>query len=270
MIAMKTLSHGFGWLRRLAFVVLLMGIAGHALAAKTYADNGDGTVTDLTTGLVWMRCEMGKKFDGKTCTGTASAYNFDQANALTGTTSFANHSDWRLPNISELQTIVDRSSIHVIDAVAFPGTNIFTYYFYFWSASAVAGNSNDAWYVSFSGGEVESDNKASYRHVLLVRAGRSLNILGTERPTSDYVDHSDGTVTHIPTGLMWQRCAVGQTLSSTGGCTGTAGYYTWDQAKALSSSLGGLHQLAIAQRGRVNQSCGLQRDQSSYQFLGIY
>ena len=40
----------------LALACLLAGAASSALAAKTYSDNGDGTVTDPTTGLQWMRC----------------------------------------------------------------------------------------------------------------------------------------------------------------------------------------------------------------------
>ena len=106
---MKPLSHFFTLLRRLALVLLFMGIASHALAAKTYSDNGDGTVTDPTTGLIWMRCAMGQALDNFGCGGTANSYTFDQANALTGTTAFADHNDWRVPNIRELQTIVDRS-----------------------------------------------------------------------------------------------------------------------------------------------------------------
>ena len=59
------------------------------------------------------------------------------------------------------------------------------------------------------------------------------------RPTSDYVDNADGTVTHTPTGLMWQRCAVGQTLNAAGRCAGIARTYTWDQVKTVSSRLSG-------------------------------
>ena len=95
-------------LRWLALALVLVGSVSPALAAKTYSDNGDGTVTDPTTGLTWMRCSMGQTWDGvnSTCTGTASTYTFDQANALTGTLTFAGQSDWRVPTIQELQTIL--------------------------------------------------------------------------------------------------------------------------------------------------------------------
>jgi len=62
---MKTLSHGFDWLRRLAFVFLLMGLAGHAMAAtKSYTDNGDGTVTVPYHGAdVDALCDGGVEWD---------------------------------------------------------------------------------------------------------------------------------------------------------------------------------------------------------------
>ena len=234
---MKTLSHGFDWLRLLAFVLLFMGIAGYAMAAKTYSDNGDGTVTDPTTGLVWMRCAMGQVWDGTTCTGTAGTYTFDQANALTGTVTFAGQGDWRLPNIRELQTIVDRSVFNpAIDKAAFPNTPAS----FFWSASANASITGGAWYVFFYFGYYSShlgfDNKSYAHQVRLVRAGQSINLLNVSRPSSDYVDHADGTVTHTPTGLMWQKCAVGQ-IWSVDTCTGTANTYSWSAAQQLTNNL---------------------------------
>jgi len=220
----------------LALLAFMLGVSVSALAAKTYSDNGDGTVTDPTTGLVWMRCSMGQDWDGMTCTGTAKTYTFDEANALTVT--FAGQSDWRVPNIRELQTIVDRSVISpAIDKVAFPNTPASN----FWSASAYAGNSFQAWYVYFYDGLAGyySGYKSNAFQVRLVRAGQSLNLFNVSRPSSDYVDHADGTVTHTPTRLMWQKCAVGQswnTLAAT--CTGTA-TSIWDAALKLTSSQAG-------------------------------
>lgn len=48
-------------------------------------------------------------------------------------------------------------------------------------------------------------------------------------PDSDFADAGNGTVRHIPTGLVWKRCAEGQTWDGTT-CQGTAGSYTWQQA----------------------------------------
>jgi hypothetical protein len=48
-------------------------------------------------------------------------------------------------------------------------------------------------------------------------------------PDSDFVDAGNGAVRHVPTGLIWQRCAEGQAWNGTT-CTGTALAYTWQQA----------------------------------------
>ncbi len=252
---MKTLSHGFAWLRRLAFVLFFMGIAGHVQAAtKTYTDNGDGTVTDPTTGLIWMRCAMGQTWDGKTCTGWVTEYDDRSASALTGKVTFAGHSDWRLPNIRELQTIVDRSvSKPAIDSVAFPGMSA---PWNFWSASDPFGSSYSNYQVNFTYGEAFcSYGSDRYDQARLVRAGQSSNLLDISRPTSDYVNNGDGTVTHTPTGLMWQRCSVGTTLSSV-----RASYaFTRMMRPNNSATVWGVHRLAIAHGGRVDQSGGLQQ-----------
>ena len=226
---------GLNLIRRLASLISLFCLIATPALAVTYSDNGDGTVTDPTTGLTWMRCSMGQTWTGSTCTGTDNTYTWDQANALTGTVSFAGNSDWRLPNVRELQTIVDRSRMYTaIDIVAFPNTP----WWYFWSASAVANYSTFAWLVHFGYSQTSNDYKVSGMKVRLVRAGQSLGLLNVARPTSDYVIHGDGTVTHTPTGLMWKQCAEGQNWSGSG-CSGTGSPFNWDAAKLLTSTFAG-------------------------------
>ncbi len=53
------------------------------------------------------------------------------------------------------------------------------------------------------------------------------------RPDSLYTDHGDGTVTDEATGLMWQKCSLGQSGSS---CTGTALRFTWQAALAVANN----------------------------------
>lgn len=48
-------------------------------------------------------------------------------------------------------------------------------------------------------------------------------------PTTDFVDNSDGTVTHSKTGLVWMQCSLGQGWDGTT-CTGSAALYTWQEA----------------------------------------
>ncbi|MHC4472237.1 MAG: Lcl C-terminal domain-containing protein, partial [Planctomycetota bacterium] len=70
-------------------------VRGPAYGRNDFADNGDGTVTDRATGLTWMKADSGKPMTWR----KALAY----AEGLT----FAGKDDWRLPNVRELQSIVD-------------------------------------------------------------------------------------------------------------------------------------------------------------------
>jgi hypothetical protein len=45
----------------------------------------------------------------------------------------------------------------------------------------------------------------------------------------DYIDNSDGTVTHDKSGLIWQRCSVGQVWENNT-CEGDAQNFTWNEA----------------------------------------
>jgi hypothetical protein len=60
-----------------------------------FKDNGDGTITDEATGLTWMKADSGKGLDWPTALEYAEGMEF------------AGHSDWRLPNAKELQSIID-------------------------------------------------------------------------------------------------------------------------------------------------------------------
>ena len=233
---MNILSRLLALLRCVALLALFLGAASPALAAKTYADNLDGTVTDPSTGLTWMRCSMGQTWSGTTCTGTASTYTWDQAKALTGTVTFAGQGDWRLPNIRELQTIVDLTVYNpAIDTKTFPATPNSD----FWSGSPNANNSSYAWYVNFGYGYANNDLWSNLSSgVRLVRGGQSLGLLNIARPSTDYVDQGDGTVMHTPTRLTWQRCAVGQSWTGSA-CSGSASTFTWGAAKLLTSNLAG-------------------------------
>jgi hypothetical protein len=80
---------------------------------------------------------------------------------------FAGHCDWRIPNVKELQSIVNYGMISPASTV--PGSTAAGGY---WSSTAVAGDSSSAWSVFFSGGSVSNDDKDSSLCVRAVRGGR--------------------------------------------------------------------------------------------------
>ncbi|PKM36176.1 MAG: hypothetical protein CVV06_12455 [Gammaproteobacteria bacterium HGW-Gammaproteobacteria-10] len=157
------------------------------LIAGRYRDNGDGTVTDKTTRLQWMRCSLGQTWQNQTCVGEAKKYRFNDAIVAGRQTVFAGHRDWRVPTIDELKTLIycssgspktwndtgkncdgnyQRPTIHL---TAFPNTPAFSNV---WSSSPYANHSNHAWHVYFSNGSVNGYLKTNNARVRLVRGGQ--------------------------------------------------------------------------------------------------
>jgi hypothetical protein len=140
-----------------------------ALIDGRYLDNGDGTVTDQTTGFQWMRCSIGQSWDGKTCLGIAKEYNWGQANKVAKKFSFAGYVDWRLPTIDELKSILETNKTTAINHKAFPTSSDS----FVWSSSQYKNYnySEYAWGVYFYLGYVSHINKTYGNHVRLVRGG---------------------------------------------------------------------------------------------------
>jgi Protein of unknown function (DUF1566) len=120
----------------------------------SYTDNGDGTVTDNITKLMWQHAVP------------ASTYTWAGAKALCPTLNLAGHNDWRLPSIIELASIVDlgqsNPSINGTYFSAPPGS-------FFWSSSPLAGSSSNAWIVDFSSGGLLSSDMSTPCNVRCVR-----------------------------------------------------------------------------------------------------
>ena len=87
-----------------------------------YEDHGDGTVTDKETGLMWQKCGLG--LSGNDCSmGTATTFTWQAALAVANENTQSNYSDWRLPNVKELFSIVEVACYFpAINSVAFPNT----------------------------------------------------------------------------------------------------------------------------------------------------
>lgn len=135
---------------------------------SVYIDHGDGTVTDTNTGLMWKKCAEG--LSGATCqTGSAQSFTWADALAQAETSTFANHSDWRLPNVKELSSLVEHCRVAPsINPNRFPNTPVHS----FWSGSPIASDSSRSWLVGFYSGRADTNVRgAGGYHVRLVRGG---------------------------------------------------------------------------------------------------
>jgi len=121
-----------------------------------FADNGNGTITDLDTGLTWQQAETG------------SALNWEAALQYAEALSLGGYSDWRLPNIKELQSINDDSRANPsLDTTYFVGANSSRR----WSSTTVVNLTNRAWYVDFQLGLAGYEDKLTNYFVRCVRGG---------------------------------------------------------------------------------------------------
>jgi hypothetical protein len=128
-----------------------------------FVDNNDGTVTDNCTGLMWQKdtADVSDLF--------ADTLNWCDALVYCEDLSFAGHNDWRLPNVRELQSIVDYGRANqAIDPVftALPE--------FYWSSSSYVDTHDDAWGIGFHVGYVgirpkEGDADFSFNYVRAVR-----------------------------------------------------------------------------------------------------
>lgn len=65
---------------------------------------------DPRTGLMWMRCGLGQDWNGYTCIGTAAEYTWDNAMSIPNDFKYAGYSDWRIPTLEELNSLMYCSS----------------------------------------------------------------------------------------------------------------------------------------------------------------
>ena len=164
-------------------LLALLPLVGNAQICKTdsipattpnsqLTDNGNGTVTDSKTGLMWKQCSEG--LSGAGCvTGAAQEFTWQgalqQAQAVNNSGGFAGFTDWRLPNIKELSSITENQCYApAINLTRFPNTPSL----YFWSASPIVGNRYNAWGIIVNDGYVNWDYKDNAFQVRLVRGGQ--------------------------------------------------------------------------------------------------
>ncbi len=173
-----------------------------AAAAGSYTDNGDGTVTDTSTGLMWQQ------------TGSYIS-SWEQALAYCEGLNLGGYTEWRLPTIKELRSLVDYS-------IPYPGPTINTTYFpntaasRYWSSTTSTYTTYYAWLVDFGYGDGRYYDKGYAYYVRAVRGGNLLGSLDhsviSVSPTSQAVAKDAGattfSVSNTGTGTMSWTAAV--------------------------------------------------------------
>jgi len=136
---------------------------GYPKSGARFVDNGDGTITDNATGLMWVKDPLnnpGTPFNILLTWNQA----VDSCNGLT----FAGHNDWRLPNPKELLSINDfEQDDPSINETFFPNTESDNY----WTSTTSKFDTTDAWYIDFVEGSMTLRDKTLGAWARPVRLG---------------------------------------------------------------------------------------------------
>jgi len=189
--------------------------AQHPGHTPAYRDNGDGTVSDLVTGLMWVQ---------------ARGEKMSWADAIAGARAgrAGGHDDWRVPTIKELYSLINftgECNGPMAGSKPFLDTNYFRFVYgdpsrgermidcQDWSAteyiSTTMNNDATVFGVNFADGRIKGypkfDRRTRSPHKLFVRYVRDNPAYGK----NDFLDNADGTVTDHATGLMWSKSDSG-------------------------------------------------------------
>ena len=233
----------------------------------SYTDNGDGTVTDNVTGLIWTQTP---DLDGDGDIDIDDKLSYDEAVASADSVTVGGYDDWRLPTIKEMYSLIDFSGI---DPSGYEGTDtsgltpfIDTDYFAFAYGDTSAGEriidaqmassttyvdttmgGNETMFgVNFADGRIKGygtsampgQSEGKGFHVYYVRGNTAYGI-------NDYADNNDGTITDAASELMWAQDDSGEGLdweaalawAEEANATSYLGYNDWrlPNAKELQS-----------------------------------
>jgi hypothetical protein len=203
--------------------------AGVPWPGVRYVDNQDGTVTDALTGLVWLKdagCLMPRIW------ADAIAEVTQLANGSCGLSDGSTAGQWRMPNVWELESIVDESAASPTVTAGSPFQNVSGTYWTSTSYYGGLGGSPSAWAIRMSDGRYINDGatnlksssalavwavKGTAHGVVKLQAtgfyvpyvtGDDGNVgAGVPLPFPRMRNNADGTVTDTVTGLVWLKRA---------------------------------------------------------------
>lgn len=129
-------------------------VSGSMSGTQTLTDNGDGTVSESTTGLLWQKCLAGQ--NALDCSGTANSVYWSDAITYCENLNFAGRTNWRLPDVNELKNlIVDTQTGPYINLTYFPNLGNSDC----WSSTSAFSGPGSAWTVDFSNGFARTRGK---------------------------------------------------------------------------------------------------------------
>ena len=179
----------------------LAGVPGPVtrFTVNTSAPDNSGTVTDNFTGLMWTASGYAQ--------GTATTWKLALAyvaNMNNGTNPNFGHTDWRLPNIQELRSLINHQWANPATSLNTP-TGVFTSVQadYYWSSTTWANNTPKAWLLYMATGEDSVDTKTNAHYVWPVRDAST-----PVTPTNNaYVSQSGQTSCWNSTGTVQATCS---------------------------------------------------------------
>jgi hypothetical protein len=177
--------------------------ANHIQNMPDYTNNGDGTVTDHITGLMWQQ-DPGEKM------------TWQEAVENLKTFRLAGYDDWRLPTIKELYSLIQFNGSTGTDeesAIPYIDTDYFVFSYgdetgerfidsqyatsTIYESDTMNGNAT-MFGVNFADGRIKGYPVSKEFYVMYVRGNTSYGI-------NNFVDNGDGTITDLSTGLMWMK-----------------------------------------------------------------
>jgi hypothetical protein len=138
-----------------------------------FIDNGNGTVTDTITGLIWQKNE------------STATLTWENSLSYCNNLSLSDETDWRLPDIRELQSIInDNRYMPALDNVFLVNNTAGRR----WSSSSLNDRPSLAWTVNIASGGAIKDYKYNSAFVRCVRGGEFVRVVNsTKEPSSNLI-----------------------------------------------------------------------------------